>query len=56
MKKQGILISFKGLSFIQRLSIWWSFTLACFLDKKTLTNYPVKKIVIEGLELYTHDK
>lgn len=44
----GIAISFEGLSFKQRLSIWWSFTLACFLQKETFTKYKVKNITVEN--------
>jgi hypothetical protein len=46
--KTGIDISFEGLSFGKKLSIWWSFTLACFFNQKTLTKYPVTEILIEG--------
>ena len=44
--KKGVLINFDGLSFKKRLSIWWSFTLACLFATNTETKYKVKEIKI----------
>ena len=42
--KKGIVIEFKGLSFRERLSIWWTFTQACLFHKETETKFKVKRI------------
>lgn len=48
MKKniKGIKINFDGLSFLKRLDLWWAFTRAIFLNKRTTSLTVVSNIDI----------
>ena len=46
-RHKGVFIDFTGLSLKKRLSICWSFILACVLQRKTFTKYKVISISYE---------